>query len=271
MKVPAVMRSTILALAVLATTAACGDPPAAEPSQKEIDAIVRKLETSGALDAALDRAIDRYAKRQQEAQRAAREKLEAQLAKAVPSVDPKRDHVRGPADAEASLIEYTDFECPFCKRFEEVPPKLLEQYKGRLNWVIRNFPLPFHEPAAHKEAVAAECVAKLGGNDAYWKFTDLLFGNTRGNGQGLAPEHSIDKLAATLGIRSSALDACMEDPAVRARVDEDVKTGKAAGVSATPTSVVRNNRTGASLTISGAQPLEEVAASVREVLEAKRQ
>src|SRR5690348_15776489 len=100
MKVPAVMRSTILALAVLATSAAWGDPPAAEPSQKEIDAIVRKLETSGALDAALDRAIDRYAKRQQEAQRAAREKLEAQLAKAVPSVDPKRDHVRGPADAE---------------------------------------------------------------------------------------------------------------------------------------------------------------------------
>lgn len=260
MRVFPAVRSMMLALAALAAIPAW--PQKAEPSQAEADAMMRKLEASGALDAAVERAIERYAKRQQ-----AKAAMEKGPATHVPSADPKRDHVRGPADAEATLIEYTDFECPFCRRFHSVPPKLLERYGGRLNWVIRNFPLGFHDPAAHREAFAAECMAKLAGNDAYWKYAELLFANTGGSGRGLPPEHSMDKLAAEFGIQAPALEACMNDPATRTRVDEDIQSGTAAGINGTPTSIVRNNKTGATMTITGAQPIEEVARSIDAVLE----
>ncbi|HSN22464.1 MAG TPA: DsbA family protein [Usitatibacter sp.] len=205
-------------------------------------------------------------KREQEAQRTAREEKESRVAKLVPSLDPKRDHVRGPAGAEVTLVEYTDFECPFCKRFHEIPPRLLERYKGRLNWVIRNLPLPFHEPAAHREAFAAECVAKLGGNDKYWRYADMLFANTKSNGGGLPPEHSAQKLAADLDIQASAFDACMGDRAIARRVEEDVKSATAAGITGTPTSIVRDNRTGATRVIAGAQTLEEAEQAIESVL-----
>jgi protein-disulfide isomerase len=118
MKLFPAARSTILALAALAAIPSWSQNAGpVEPSQAEVDAVVRKLEASGALDAAVERAIDRYAKRQQA--KAAEEKRQATL---VPSVDPKRDHVRGPEKAEATLIEYTDFECPFCRRFHSIPP-----------------------------------------------------------------------------------------------------------------------------------------------------
>jgi protein-disulfide isomerase len=146
---------------------------------------------------------------------------------------------------------------------------MLERYRGRLNWVIRNFPLSFHDPAAHREAFAAECVAKLAGNDAYWKYTELLFANTGTSGHGLPPEHSVEKLAADFGIQAPALDACMSDPATRMRVDEDIKSGTAAGISGTPTSIVRNNETGATVTITGAQPLDEVVRSIDAVFDAR--
>src|SRR5690348_2854735 len=140
MKLAPPVRSIILALVALAAMPSWPQQAGArEPSQEEVDAVVRKLESSGALDAAVERAIDRYARRQEG--KAAAEK---RLATRVPSLDAKRDHVRGPADAEATLIEYTDFECPFCQRFHAIPPELLKRYGGRLNWVIRNFPLSFH-------------------------------------------------------------------------------------------------------------------------------
>ena len=256
--------------AVSALPALAADPaPAATDAQT--DAIVRKLEQSGALDAAVERAINRYVQRKDAERQAEQARHDAEAAKRARPVDLKRDHLRGNPAAIVTLIEYTDFECPFCKRFHGTPKTLLDRYGDRVNWVIRNYPLPFHDPAARKEALAAECVAQLAGNDAYWKYADALFANTRSNGTGLPDEHSVDKLAGGFGINASSLSGCMSDAkgAAATRVDEDLSDGAQAGVSGTPATVVRNNKTGASQAVVGALPAEAFTAVIDRMLDAK--
>ncbi|MEO8848737.1 MAG: DsbA family protein [Casimicrobiaceae bacterium] len=263
---------------ILATTLSMGaraaDPAnaTAEPSAATIDAIVRKLESSGALDAALDRALSRQSQRQQQAAQEAETQKQAQLqgqAKAARAVDAKRDHIRGNASADVSLIEYSDFECPFCKQFHGAPRALLDRYKGRINWVYRNYPLPFHDPAARKEALAAECVAQLGGNDAYWEYADSLFASTKSNGAGMPDDKSIDKLAEAVGVKGASLTKCMSEDAAVKRIEQDIADGNSSGVSGTPTTVVRNNRTGASEAVVGAVPADSLVPAIDRMLTAK--
>ena len=259
----------LFAASALPALAADPAPAAADP---QTDAIVRKLEQSGALDAAVERAIDRYVKRKDAERQAEQARRDAESAKRARPVDLKRDHVRGNHNAVVTLIEYTDFECPFCKRFHGTPKTLLDRYGERVNWVIRNYPLPFHDPAARKEALAAECVAQLAGNDVYWKYADALFANTRSNGAGLPEEHSTEKLAEALGVKASSLNGCVTDAkgAAATRVDEDLSDGAQAGVSGTPATVVRNNKTGASQALVGALPAEAFTAVIDRMLDAKQ-
>jgi protein-disulfide isomerase len=238
---------------------------AGQPDDATVDAIVRKLESSGKLDAAVDRAIDRYVKRKEQA----RQQEIAGQAKLARAVDAAQDHIRGSRSAEVSLIEYADFECPFCKRFHETPAALIARYGGRVNWVFRNFPLPMHDPAAHSEASAAECVATLRGNDTYWKYSDALFASTRSNGKGLPSDKSIDKLAQAVGVQAPELAKCMRSDAIAKRIERDVADGSAAGVSGTPTTVVRNNRTGASEAVVGAVPVDALVSVIDRMLAAK--
>lgn len=85
-----------------------------------------------------------------------------------------KDHVKGNRNAKVVLVEYSDYECPFCERFHPTIVKISEEYKNDVAWAFRHFPLSFH-PYAQKSAEAAECVAKLEGNDAFWEYTDMLF------------------------------------------------------------------------------------------------
>lgn len=86
------------------------------------------------------------------------------------------DHVRGKKDARISLIEYSDFECPFCARIHPRIQRVLDEYPNDVNWVYRHFPLSIHRNAG-PAAIASECVAQLKGNDAFWEFGDELFAN----------------------------------------------------------------------------------------------
>jgi len=83
------------------------------------------------------------------------------------------DHVLGNENADITMIEYSDFECPFCKQFQPVLEKIMVDYSPRVRWIYRSWPL--HQNSFEK-LVAGECVAKLKGNTAFWKYTDLLFG-----------------------------------------------------------------------------------------------
>lgn len=83
------------------------------------------------------------------------------------------EHIFGNPNATVTVIEYSDFECPFCKQFHPTMKRIVQESNGSVRWIYRNYPLHQH---SFEKLVAAECVAKIKGNDAYWKYVDLLFG-----------------------------------------------------------------------------------------------
>lgn len=83
------------------------------------------------------------------------------------------DHIFGNPDAPVTIIEYSDYECPFCKQYDPTLKKIVQESNGSVRWIYRHYPLHQH---SFEKLVAAECVAKIKGNDAFWKYSDLLFG-----------------------------------------------------------------------------------------------
>lgn len=84
------------------------------------------------------------------------------------------DHMKGSSNPVVTIIEYSDFECPFCKQFHPTMERIVKE-DNSVKWVYRNFPLGIHQHAFEK-AVAANCVAEIKGDEAFWKYSDLLFG-----------------------------------------------------------------------------------------------
>lgn len=93
---------------------------------------------------------------------------------AVPGVTDD-DHVRGNRDAKVTLVEYSDFDCPFCTRFHDTTKQILDAYDGEVRLVFRDFPLAQLHPNAPKIAEASECIAAQNGEEAFWSFVDAYF------------------------------------------------------------------------------------------------
>lgn len=167
----------------------------------------------------------------------------------VPPVDPHTDHIRGNASARFSVVEYADFECPFCKRHQATMHALLTKYPDSVNWVYRHFPLSFHENA-EREAEASECVATLGGNEAFWKFEDAIYDRTESNGTGFSLD-ALAPLAASVGIDAQAYASCMSNPATASTVETETSSGRNAGINGTPTSILVDHVKGTSTIIAG--------------------
>lgn len=85
------------------------------------------------------------------------------------------DHISGNAQAKLALIEYSDYECPYCQRFHPTAKQLIDN-NSDVMWVFRHFPLDNIHKNARPLAIASECIAKLAGNDGFWKFTDAVYG-----------------------------------------------------------------------------------------------
>ena len=187
---------------------------------------------------------------------------------AVPTPGPvkpvsKDDHVRGDANAKITLIEYSDLECPFCQRFHPTVKKLLDEYKGKVNWVYRHFPLSFHANA-QKEAEASECAASIGGNDAYWKYVDAIFERTTANGTGFALDKLVP-LAKELGIDETKFKECLDGGKMTARIQQDFSEGQSAGVDGTPGNILLT-KSGKSALVPGAVPYEMLKSQVDQLL-----
>lgn len=161
----------------------------------------------------------------------------------------KSDPVRGNENAKYVLIEYSDYECPFCKDFHTSLKTLIRDNK-EFKWAYRNYPLAFHAGAKDK-AKAASCVFSEKGNDAFWEFSDALFED-----QAL-PVNKLSELAVKNGVSKSDYDKCIE------RIDNDkladiYDEATAIGVTGTPSTVIVNTDNNNAVLVVGVVPVEEL-------------
>ncbi len=182
---------------------------------------------------------------------------------AMPAVSDK-DHILGSKDADVVLVEYSDYQCPFCQRFHPTMQQIVKEYGNKVAWVFRHYPLPFH-PYAQKAAEAGECVAKLGGNDKFWKFTDEAFKRGEASETNLSVENLV-KLAGEVGVDSGKVKTCIDSGEMASVVKADMDGGSAAGVNGTPgTIMVAKN--GKKDFIPGALPFEQVKPMLDKLLQ----
>lgn len=165
------------------------------------------------------------------------------------------DRIRGNKNAKIVLIEYSDFECPFCKRFHPTMQQVMKEYGDQVKWVYRDFPLSFHANA-QKEAEAGWCIAELGGNDAFWKYTDAIFERTTSNGTGFALD-KLGPLAAEVGVDQVKFQSCLDTGKYTKRVQDQMAKGSEEGVTGTPGTIILTAN-GDTQLIPGALPIEQV-------------
>ncbi|MBD3281250.1 thioredoxin domain-containing protein [Candidatus Uhrbacteria bacterium] len=168
---------------------------------------------------------------------------EAPPSNPVKAVDPSTDHVWGNPDAKITLIEYSDFECPFCGKHYQTMKQLKEDYPNDIKVVFRHFPLSFHQEA-QKAAEASECAADQG---KFWEMYDKIFEANLAGEMNVAKWKSI---AADLGLDTEKFNNCLDSGETASRVAEDLNEGSGAGVQGTPGTFVNGEL------VEGALPYE---------------
>jgi protein-disulfide isomerase len=207
-------------------------------------------------------AINRYLTEQQRA--TARQALITELRKAGPEVRvlidaPRRDvgieasdPSLGRASAPITLIEFSDFQCPFCQRVAPTLKRVRETYGDKVRIIWKDFPLTQIHPQAFKAGEAAHCAGDQG---KYWEYHDRLFAN-----QQLLQPDDLKKHAAEIGLNAAAFGTCLDSSKYGERVRNSIAEGTRLGVNSTPTIYV-NGRV-----LSGAQPYETFVSVIDEEL-----
>lgn len=166
----------------------------------------------------------------------------AQAPQAIPTEDlsPKKvsiddDPILGDKNAKVTMIDFTDYECPFCKKYyDETFAQIQKEYidTGKVKYIVRDLPLDFHENAP-KEAEAAECAREQGGDAVYFQYHDEIFTRTTSNGTGLALDQ-LAVIANDIGLDGIALQACLDADTYKAEVEKDLSDAGKVGASGTP-------------------------------------
>ena len=211
-----------------------------------------KQQMQGAALAAVQDSIRAFLGQRQEG--VARETLVAELRKSGPpvrlAIEPPRmsieivpaNPVQGLATAPVTVVEYSDYQCPFCSRVTPTLTRLKAKYGDQLRIVWKDFPIAAIHPQAHKAAEAAHCA---GEQDKYWQYHDRIFAN-----QSALDVEQLKEHAVAIGVEPDSFDTCLDSGRHAARVGEGVAEGKALGVNSTPTLFVNGRR------VTGAQPYE---------------
>jgi len=161
--------------------------------------------------------------------------------------------VRGRLDAPVTLVEFSDFECPYCKSFQPTLREIQSRYPDQVRFVFKHNPLPFHAKArlAH---LAALCAGEHG---KFWEYRDRLF-----EGDGGLEEEALVRYAQELGLETESFGRCLDEERYASVVDEDLSEGEQLGVHGTPTFFVNGRM------LSGAKPFSSFSKIIDEELEA---
>lgn len=182
----------------------------------------------------------------------------AQAPQAIPTEGPLTDDqwnkvvagaalVKGDKDAKVTVVEFTDYQCPFCERyFTETYTQLEKDYidTGKIRYIMRDLPLPFH-PNAKPAALAARCA---GEQDKYWEMHDVLFAKQSEWSEG-EPKEKFSGYAKDLGLNANQFASCFDDGKYNEAIDADAALASEVGASGTPTFMINGEK------IVGAQPL----------------
>src|SRR5436190_5092884 len=187
--------------------------------------------------------------------------LRAKIATRI-MLDPPRQVVakadrpsKGPDTAPIELIEFSDFQCPFCESAFPTVNQVLNTYGDRIHFIYRHYPLAIH-PRARPAAEASQCAAEQG---KFWQFHDKLFGD-----QSKLGDEDFKRDAAQLGLDTAQFNACVDSRKYQAEIDNDIHAGDEAGVSGTPAFYINGRM------LSGAQPFEAFKSIIDEELTLKR-
>jgi len=179
------------------------------------------------------------------------------------------DHIRGNPNALVKIVEYSDMECPFCKRFHSTMQQVMDEYgkDGKVAWVYRHFPLDSIHSKARAEAVASECANELGGSDTFWKYTDRFFELTPSNNQ-TDITTILPQIAREIGLEEKKFSSCLASKKYDKHIQDNLDNATATGGNGTPWSIVVASN-GKKYPLSGAQPYTAVKQLIELALQEK--
>lgn len=165
-----------------------------------------------------------------------------------PTVTPPQvsdsDHIRGNKNAKITIIEFSDFQCPYCSRFHSTMLQVMAAYPNDVRWVYKHFPLDSIHPFARDAAEAAECAAE---QNKFWEYADKLYEN-----QSQFSVEFFKKLAGDLKLNTTKFNDCLDSGKFATKVNADYQAGINAGVRGTPGNFINGQ------SVPGAQPFENL-------------
>jgi len=170
------------------------------------------------------------------------------------------DHLRGSSDAPIVLVEYSDFQCPYCNVIHPTLKKIVDESNGQIAWVYRQLPLTSIHPEAQPAAEASECVAEQLGDAGFWQFADILFAN-----QAKLGSTYYAQVAQGLGADPTKFAACVASSKFADKIATDAAEAQNNGGTGTPFTVVLNTKTGKGMPISGALPYAQIMSVIKSV------
>lgn len=240
---------------------------AENPTQQEIDEFYNKLKEAGQIPKGVDKKdiefrIINYLK-QGKIQEAFAKEI-ARLKEKYRFIEPfERVQVniegtptRGNPNAKVVIVEFSDFDCPYCLKSQKTTRELREKYKDKIKWVFKDFPLDFHQNAMNIH-IAGKCIYKLK-PEKFWDFFDAIFSEKRT--QEDLKKESLERKALALGVSQKEYQNCVSDPNIKSEVDKNIQEGSKLGVSGTPTFFINGRR------LVGAVPIQEFEKIIQEEL-----
>jgi len=165
---------------------------------------------------------------------------------------PVEGHSRGNPEASITIVEFSDFQCPYCDVFHPTLKQALSEYPNEVRWVYKHFPLDSIHPQAIPSAEASECAAEQG---KFWEFTDILYEN-----QSLLGESFYNQVASQLGLDMAQFENCVSSRKYQDKVKSDYQEGIVAGIRGTPGSLVNG------VLVEGAVPYSNLKAAIESML-----